>query len=56
MGGEKLMSQKEAQRLAVLREVEAGRMRMKQAAAALGMSERQVKRPRRRVRTGGRGA
>jgi transposase len=47
------MSQKEAQRLAVLREVEAGRTRVKQAAAALGVSERQVKRLTRRLRTEG---
>lgn len=47
------MSQKEAQRLAVVREVQAGRMGVKQAAAALGVGGRQVKRLTRRVRTEG---
>lgn len=47
------MSQKEAQRLAVVGEVLAGRMKVKAAAAALGVSERQVKRLTRRVRSEG---
>jgi len=36
VGEEKLMSQREAQRLAVLGEVVAGRMKVGQAAASLG--------------------
>lgn len=47
------MSQKEAQRLAVLREVVSGSKRVKQAAVALGVSERQIKRLTRRLRTEG---
>lgn len=47
------MSQKEAQRLAVVREVVAGRMKVREAAAGLGVSERQVKRLTRRVRVEG---
>jgi transposase len=53
VGEEKLMSQREAQRLAVLSEVIAGRMKVKQAGAALGLSERQVKRLTRRLRSEG---
>lgn len=47
------MSQREAQRLAVLGEVVAGRMKVKQAAAALGVSDRQVKRLTKRLRAEG---
>jgi len=47
------MSQREAQRLAVLGEVVAGRMKVGQAAASLGVSERQVKRLTRRLREEG---
>lgn len=47
------MSQKEAQRLAVLREVVDGRVRVREAAAALGLSDRQVKRLTRRLRLQG---
>lgn len=47
------MSQKEAQRLSVLGEVVAGRMKVKEAAAALGVSERHLKRLTRRVRAEG---
>jgi transposase len=53
VGEEKLMSQREAQRLAVLGEVVAGRVKVRQAAASLGVSERQVKRLTRRLREEG---
>jgi len=47
------MSQKEAQRLGVLTEVMDGRLKVREAAAALGVSDRQVKRLTRRLRAEG---
>ena len=49
------MSQKEAQRLAVLGEVVGERLTVKQAATSLGISDRQVKRLTRRLRAEGSG-
>ena len=48
-----LMSQKEAQRLAVVQRIEGGELSQTQAALALGMSVRQIKRLCRRVREEG---
>ncbi len=53
MGGQELMSVREAERAATMRELASGRLRQRQAARRLGVSVRQVKRLLRRYRQDG---
>ena len=51
--GQVLMSQREAQRLAVLHQVRGGKLNQAEAAQQMGLSVRQIKRLSRRLREGG---
>ena len=51
--GQVLMSQREAQRLAVLHQVQGGKLSQAEAAQQMGLSVRQIKGLSRRLREGG---